>query len=263
MGILEQVTQLKNQGIPENEITTKLRDQGVSPKEINDAYNQLNIKHAVSNNPVGQEMESSIMEQPPTPPKPNYPQVGAQTKEIDGGDLYAPQPPKQETEQEPIPPKIQEFHEQETYNPTLQRDPPQMQEFYPQEGYGDYVESSSTNNTDTMIQISEQVFSEKIKKFKNQLNDTREFKALAQVKLENISSRLKRMETSFDQLQGEILQKIGNYGRNLETNRKEMDMMQDSFRKMVNPLADKAIKKKRKTTKKISKPKRKISRKKK
>ena len=263
MGILEQVTQLKNQGISESEITIKLQEQGVSPKEINDTFNQLKIKHAVSNNPIGQEMESSIMEQPPTPPKPSYTQNNVKTKEYGEEDLYVPQPPKEEPMQEPTPPKIQEFPDQETYDPTRQQQPPQMQEFYPQEGYGDYVESSSTTNTDTMLQISEQVFSEKIKKFQKQLNDTREFKALAQVKLENISSRLKRIETSFDQLQIEILQKIGSYGKNLETNRKEMDMMQNSFRKMVNPLADNAARKKPKSHKKTVKPKRKISKKRK
>ena len=260
MGILDQVTQLKNQGISETEINTRLREQGASPKEINDAINQSKIKNAVSNEPIEQEMQSSIMEKPPTPPKPSYIQDNNAEKEPTQEDLYVPQP-SGETTQEPRPPKIQEFNEQETYDPTRQQQPPPMQEFYPQEGYGDYVEYSSNTNTDTMLQISEQVFSEKIKKFQKQLNDLTEFKNLAQVKLENMSSRLKRIEASFDQLQSGILQKIGSYGKSLEVNKKEMDMMQDSFRKMVNPLASKAANKRRVTVKKV-KPKRKISKKK-
>jgi len=44
MGILEQVTKMKEQGIPDNQIANKLQEQRVSPKEINDALNQSKIK---------------------------------------------------------------------------------------------------------------------------------------------------------------------------------------------------------------------------
>ena len=37
MGALDEVTQMKNQGVPENEIINKLQEQGVSPKAINDS----------------------------------------------------------------------------------------------------------------------------------------------------------------------------------------------------------------------------------
>ena len=262
MGILEQLMQMKNQGIPEKEIISQLRKQGSSPKEINDALNQSRIKNAVSNDPMNEGMESSIMEQPPEPPKPQYSREHIKTQELSEEDLYTPQPKEPENFQEPIPPKIQEFPEQETYNT---RDPQEQplrpsQEFYPQEGYGEYVENTNMADTSTMLEISEQVFSEKIKKFQKQLTSLNEFQALSKIKLENISSRLKRMETSFDQLQIAILQKVGTYGKNLETTQKEMNMMQDSFRKMVNPLVNKTASKRKIIHKKPVK--RKISRKK-
>jgi len=51
---------------------------------------------------------------------------------------------------------------------------------------------------------------------------------------------LKRIETSIDRLQSAILEKVGSYGRGLDSVKKEMGMMQDSFGKMVGVLADKA-----------------------
>ena len=36
MGVLEQITQMKSQNIPDQEIVSNLQEQGVSPREIND-----------------------------------------------------------------------------------------------------------------------------------------------------------------------------------------------------------------------------------
>jgi len=63
MGILEQVTKMKEQGIPDNQIANKLQEQRVSPKEINDALNQSKIKNAVSDT---EGMQPSIMNAPKT-----------------------------------------------------------------------------------------------------------------------------------------------------------------------------------------------------
>ena len=72
------------------------------------------------------------------------------------------------------------------------------------------------------------------------LEDLNEFKTLTQSKVENISERLKRIETSIDRLQAEILEKVGSYGRGFDSIQKEMSMMQDSFGKVVGNLADRA-----------------------
>lgn len=61
MGILEQVTQMKNQGINEEQIIDSLRQQGASPKQITDALAQAQIKNAVGSN--NDEMQPSIMQQ--------------------------------------------------------------------------------------------------------------------------------------------------------------------------------------------------------
>ena len=200
MSILEEIMQMKNQGIADEKIVNTLQEQGVSPKEINDALSQAQIKSAVSD------------AEPPT-------------EQASGN--YAPQ--------------TQEIPEQETYNPY----PPQSsqpQEVYQQEGYEDYAPSEGVDSS-TMIEIAEQIFSEKTKKIQKQLEEINEFKTLAQTKIDNTSDRLKRIETTIDKLQIAILEKIGSYGKNLESIKKEMSMMQNSFKKIINPLADKAEKK--------------------
>ena len=198
MTILEQVSEMKNQGVPEEEIIKKLQDQGISPKAINDALNQEEIKKAVS-------IEDEY-EMPPSPiPKR---QRSIKTQEIPDDQMYYPQ---------------------------------QQEEYSPQD-YSQYQEDPNYTpgfDTNSIIEISEQVFSEKIQKIQKKVDESSEFKALAESKIENLSERIKRIESITDKLQATILEKIGSYGNNLESIKKEMSMMRDSFGKMINPLAEK------------------------
>ena len=210
MGTLDQVTQMKNQGISDEEIANKLQEQRVSPKEINDAMNQSKIKNAVSDT---EGMQPSIMSSPnPTSNK---------------EDIYVPQ--------------TQEF-EQEIYSPQPEY---QQEEYSPQADYNEYPSQTGTN-TDTMIEIAEQVFSEKMQKVQKQLEKLNEFQTLSQVKIDSTAERLKRIETIIDNLQISILDRVGSYGKNLGNLKKEMSMMQDSFKKISKH-------KTHKTTKKVSK----------
>ena len=116
---------------------------------------------------------------------------------------------------------------------------PQYQEYVPQEGY-QYPPAAGILDTDTMIEVSEQVFMEKNKPLQKKLDDMGEFRSLAQTKIDNISDRLRKIEAVIDRLQASILEKVGGYGHGLETVKKEMGMMQDSFGKMVNQIAEKS-----------------------
>lgn len=192
MGILEEVIQMKNQGIGDERIVNTFRERGISPREINDALDQAQIKNAVS--------DTQFAEQNPPAPEQEYPgNYVPQTQEMLGQEEYAPQ----------------------------------SQEYSPQENYENYSASTGINS-DTIIEISEQVFSEKIQKIQKQLENINEFKILTQTKIDNNLERLKRIESVIDKLQIAILEKIGSYGKNLETIKKEMSMMQDSFGKVVN-----------------------------
>jgi len=227
MGVLDQITEMRKQSIPENEIITKLQEQGISPNAIENALNQEQIKKAVSKDESAN-MENSIMDQPPT----------ANQKKIPSQQFYSPK--SQE---------VEEIPQEQTYIPQQEspKQPVSQEEYYPQEGY---EEDYQVGNSNAMIDIAEQIFSERIEKIQSQVEDINEFKAITQAKIEIFSSRLKKIETIIDKLQISIIEKIGSYGNNIQGIKKEMSMMQDSFAKIVNPILQKKVPKKRISKKK-------------
>ncbi len=198
MAVLDQVMQLKNQGMDDNQIIGTLQEQGISPNEINNALSQAQIKNAVT-------ADQTSM------PNQNY---------------------QQPMTQEEYPENYNEDYQQGGYNDENYGE----QEYYPQEGYSS---EGAGFDTGTIVEIAEQVFSEKIKKIETQLEDLNEFKNLNQTRIDNIDERLKKIESIIDKLQITILEKVGSYGQNLGEIKKEMNMMQDSFGKIVNNIADK------------------------
>lgn len=225
MSVLEQVSQMKSQGLQESEIITQLRDQGASPRQINDALNQSKIKEA-----VGGEAPQAPM---PMPEEQTSEATHVPQTQEEGQQNYTPQP------QEPYAPQSQEEYipPQEIY---------QQQDYaYPQqEGYG----------TDTIIDVAEQVFAEKIKKIEKQINTLRETQNILATQVEHSTEKLKRIDSMLDKLQIAILEKIGSYGNNLETIKKEMTMIENSFTKII-PHAKKSSARKPSTKKKTSKKK--------
>ena len=191
MGVLDQVRQMRNQGMGDEDIVRRLQEQGIPPKAISDALSQEQIKNAVAD-------EYS-------PP---------QDVPYSGG--YPQNPATQEMNQ--------------NYG---------QQEYYPQQGYEESYQPGGGTDTSTIIEVAEQVFAEKTQKMQKQLKEVSEFKVLAESKLDSISERLKRIENMMDKLQIEILERVGSFGKNLDSARKEMDMMQNSFAKVVPSLAEK------------------------
>jgi len=222
MANLEKVMQMKKQGFSENEIAKQLQSEGVSPKEINDVINQSKIKQAIAGfNEEPENMQPSMMgtslsEYNIPKPQPNIPSPNFQEQEE-----YVPQESSYQ----------QQDYSSGNYNQDYQNYP-QVQSY---EGYPQTSESSA----DSIIEISEQVFSEKIKNFQKQMTELIEFKTIFQTKIENIEERLRRMEKMFDQLQISIIEKVGNYGKNLDYLKKEVEMVEDSFSKISNKVADK------------------------
>ncbi|MEK6760946.1 MAG: hypothetical protein AABX93_03415 [Nanoarchaeota archaeon] len=126
----------------------------------------------------------------------------------------------------------------ENYQPQEQQYSPQ--EYSPQQNYEQQYSPSGGFDSSTIIEISEKVFSEKTQKMQKQMKEIVEFKVLAESQINSISERLKRIEAMIDKLQAAILEKVGSYGRGIENVQKEMQMMQDSFGKVVNPLVEKS-----------------------
>jgi hypothetical protein len=199
----------------DRDIINELSQQRISPREINDALKQAQIKNAVSNPSVEDEMQASQMPEEETyQPMP-----------------MAPSAQQMQTQQE------QQYSQQEYYAP--QQYP---QEAYAQQGQQYYQPAEQQQqqytqgvDTDMIMEIADQIFSEKIKKIQKQSDANFENVSLLQSKAENISERLKKIETTIDKLQIAILERVGSYGQNLESIKKEMSMMGDSFSKMISP----------------------------
>ncbi|MBL7059266.1 hypothetical protein ISS08_02335 [Candidatus Pacearchaeota archaeon] len=213
MGVLEDITQMQSQGMQDNEIVANLQERGVDPKSINDAFSQSQIKSAVT---AGEEtMPESTPEEIP----------GQQMQS--GPASYAP--------------RTQEISE-ESYAPQEPQQNYYSQGYNQEAGYDDYggeYENNEGMSTDNFVEIAEQVFSEKNKLIQKQIDQMNEFKTLAQVKIDQNTERIKRIEEVIDKLQISILGKVGTYGNSLEGIKREMTMMQDSFGKIVPSLAQK------------------------
>lgn len=224
MGVLEQVTKMKSEGKSDAEIRDNLVKQKVSPKEIQDAIHHSEIKNAVGNTiENNQEM--------PEPPSP-YQERGEEP--------YIPPPQEEQNaysqEYAPAPGnygtgdysqgRYQEGG-QDPYGQTSAQG-----EYYQQPydaGQGGYESSG-----DTAVEISEQVFDEKSREMKNKLDSLEEFRSLSRSELDRLNERIKRIESVIDRLQAAILERIGSYGRDLGSIKKEMSMMQDTFTRTMS-----------------------------
>ena len=195
MGLLDTITQMQNQGMTDSEIVQSLREQGVTPKQISDALSQSQIKSAVAG---------------------EYPEP-----EDLSGEEYIPSPQQQ------YQPSTQEVSQ--NYYPQEQS----YQEYYPQQENLGTNYSQSYNSTDSMIDIAGQVFEEKTKKMQKQTDNFEQFKNLTTIQMQNISDRLKRIEEMFDKLQIAVIEKVGNYGKDLSSLKKEVSMVEDSFGKLA------------------------------
>ncbi|MBM3228299.1 hypothetical protein FJZ20_00200 [Candidatus Pacearchaeota archaeon] len=259
--------ELKRKGFPEEAIVSRLREHGVSPKEITDALSQAKIKNAVS---PGRDLEEDTMEgmEPSimiSEEAESLPTEGT----ISDEDLMPPPTPSrfQQYAKRESAPVVKEMPEEYSYSNSqgsaqypAQTESPYEQysespypaydepQYSPQEyASGNYESSgeydysySSAGDIDTIIEVAERVFFEKIKPIQKQLEGLNELKALTQTKVDSISDRLRKIESSIDRLQAEILEKVGSYGGGLDSIKKEMGMMQDSFGKIVTVLSSKA-----------------------
>jgi len=209
MGILDEVIQMRNQGVPDEQIISSLQQQGVSPREITDALGQAQIKNAVA----GENQE-----------------IPMPSQELPSEDVQGEYDPQYQGAYENTPPQ-EEVYMQQQY-----QQPMQGQEYYEQDLYaGGYAQAST--GTDNMIEVAEQVFSEKMKKLQKKVDQLDEFRTLAQTKIDSTAERLKRIESSLDKMQITILEKISSYGKGFEQTKKELKMVEDSFAKIAKKVA--------------------------
>jgi len=257
---LEKINQLKRQGNSEQQIIEILQEQGHNPREINDALNQMKIKEAVNPgqnidagmSPSIMEKEEDLENQVPTPtqnqqePSQNYQsQNYSQGNNQNNQGVYTPQPTYQEQNSpnqnysDPYSSQSDYYEDGQDYSPQEQNYEtqdysPQEQNYEEYEGYAQPYES-----TDTIIEIAEQVFSEKTKLLESQVKELLDFKRVYQERINDMNERIKRIEKYFDKMQLAIMEKVTAFGKNIDNLQNEINMVEDSFSKMVNPLSDK------------------------
>jgi hypothetical protein len=225
MALADKITDLKRQGIPDSEIEIKLRNEGISPMEISDAMNQSKIKEAV-------EGEGGYSTKGMTPSM-----MGDEEQEAASEDeeVYSPAPAYNPAPAPSPTGGYSGYSYQEETGSYPQYDMGNGEEYY-QEGYnnsgGAYDASGYSMNPETMIEVAEQVFSEKMKKIEDDLKSLKEFKTIYMPKIDDLNERLKRIERNFDKMQIAILDRIGSFGRSIDSVKKEVEMVEDSFEKI-------------------------------
>lgn len=221
MGALEQVMQLKQQGIPESDIAMYLRDQGIPPKEITEALSQSKIKSELNREEIYAQEQAQ---------EGNYP------SEMQSQNEYSMQPSIMLKDQ---PEEIQQIPS--SYEPvTQQQQYPDYQ--YSQQNYPESSQEYQQTNIETMNEIAEQLIEEKNEKIQKQISILTAFKEEISDEIEKISQRLEKIENNFNNLQSAIIRKIGDYGEDIKNIAKEMHATQESFSKIINPLTDNARK---------------------
>lgn len=223
MTALDSVLKLKKEGKSEGEIIAMLRSQGVSPMELSEALNQSKIKEAIYSSDLTQGMTPSIMQTDEEEQNQNY-SSNTYNQEQKDNQQYSQNQDQYYPEQEQY---VPQYPPQNNYYPNSPTNYSQN-EYSSQDQYYDGEPSS----IDTIMEISEQVFAEKIKKISKEIKEFTTFKNIFEIKIENLSQRLERMEKQFDKMQLSILDKVGEYGKGLEYLKKELNMVEDSLTKI-------------------------------
>ena len=175
MSLLETILDLKEQGISDDEIIEQLRQQGFSPKEIHDAFSQLKIRQAVSQ---------------------EYNSVQGQEQAYQDPSQYAGQ--------------------------------------YPQQDYSGYQEPSG----EALGEMVDHVVEEKLQGVHKSVSEVLSAMAAFEVKFKDFDRRLQSAEEQLRKLQEALIGKFGEYTKDVKSIKEEMGVMQESFSKALNPLAD-------------------------
>ena len=223
MALLERISAMKKEGKSGQEIIKTLGEEGVSPRQINEALSQLDIKSAVS---AEENMQPSIMQTA------EQTTVGMSSSSESNQEVSAPaaQYAQEEGQQNYNPQPT----EQEQYTPTQ----PYVQDYSP--GY-DSSQSYASQGVDieTIRDITNQIIEESLDKLKEQLSSAGKMKTEISAKVQEIENRLEKVEGIIQQLQFSIIKRMGEYGEAVSDISKEIKATQDSFSKLVNPIMDK------------------------
>ena len=207
MAVLELLSQMKSKGMSTAQMIQSLKEQGFSPKEINEALSQSEIKSELAK-------QQEFMQQPPQ-------SVNDQMSEFSQSQFSELQP---SIESQPTPEDQQQQY-------------PEYQENTSQSQYPEYQTTQSID-FETISDITTQIIGEKLKIIKKEILLITRFRKNAEEKLKHLEQRLDKTETMLNELQIAIIRKVGEYGENIKNISKELQATQQSFSKIIDPLTD-------------------------
>ena len=265
--VIEQISQMKQQGMQTGDIIQNLKQQGISPKEINEALSQSEIKSEITNtqgvfpgapatsanNPTQPAAQNQQMQQQGQNSTQQTPSEAQMQPSIGQGAMQQPgQAAPSMDMQYPTPNMAQQMSQgmdmQMSQPATLEpatQDYSQYQEYAPEGDQGYYPEYSGGGgggnaDIETINDISSQLIDEKTKHFKKEFSEFTGFKKDTQSKVEELDKRLTKIEDHIEELKMAIIRKIGAYGDDINKISNEMQATRDSFGKIINPLTEKA-----------------------
>lgn len=229
MSVLEEVRQLKDQGMTDDQIVQMMRDKGVQYRDISEALAQTQIKAAVEQKDepqvayqAGQQVQDENMLQPSLLADAQAPQ-GTQAQYAQQEQQYQPQYYPGQDQQMP---QAQNYQ----YQPQQQ----QEQQYAPTDaGQQDYNQYSYPQSTEMISEIAEQIVAEKMSDLRKNIEKVIDFRTSSESKIQFIDERLKRLEKVIDTLQSSVLRKVGDYVTNVEDIKREIVETQKTFSKLV------------------------------
>jgi hypothetical protein len=276
MAALEKVMQMRGNGLSDYQIIQSLKQEGVSPKEINDALSQSKIKNAISNESYADDENLPEIEGdnlPPSYTNQNMPK-GFQASGFPAENQDYPvqqkfqQSPQYPPAQQQYPPaqyiEEQPYQDQSPVQTQMEQNPEVFQEYPPEynqeyaqdKTYPEY-EQRPILDVESVNEICDQIITNREEKIKKQISEFNKFKEESQSRIENFKVRLEKIEGTIEELKMAILRRIGEYGEDIRSIAREMQVTQDSFSKVIDPLTDN-IKELKKVTKDLM-PEREIS----
>lgn len=199
--IIDLIKEMKKLGYSDEQIINYLKQQGIEPKEILDAFKQVEFTS---------EMIPSIMET------------------------------QEEMPQEEVPTPTKEGIFQTIEKPALEKVPqPQIIPTVPYTtetpetivtGYGYDIETFET--------LAEEIIKEKFELLKKRIGDIEELRKNINLKIKDIEERLKRVELNIDKIYMLILKRQEEQQKEIKTIGKEISMLEKAFSKILEPLSE-------------------------
>ncbi|MEK6830969.1 MAG: hypothetical protein AABX77_02975 [Nanoarchaeota archaeon] len=230
MAVLDQIMGMKKQGMSTPQIMQGLKERGITPKEINEALSQSEIKAEIDFQKFPQDQQTqslaqqnSAFERDSAKTEGMQPSIGSQQNiQVEN-----------EVSQEQEMPSEQEYPQYSEYQ---EYSPNQNYQQY-QDQYQEYQPPQATD-IETINDIALQLIEEKTKLFKKDLDNFSKFKLHSEERIKEIDKRLMKIESTLEELQLAIIRKIGSYGEDIKNISKEIKSTQESFSKILDPLTD-------------------------